>query len=86
MITEWFVQFLLGVVDFFLGWLPESDSLSLPDFGPLFGLLQSADFATAGFISETFAVIAVLLTVNLALFLFATIRQVWRFVPIIGGG
>lgn len=86
MIVEWFVQFILGIVSAVLDWLPETPDTELPDLGPLLGLLHASDVASAGFVSESFAVIGLLLTVNGTLFLFALLRQVWRFLPVIGGG
>lgn len=86
MIVEWFVKFITGVVSLLLAWLPTGSTLALPNFAPAFGVMRSLDAATAGVVGETFTVIALLLTVNVMLFSFGLIRQLWRFVPIIGGG
>lgn len=86
MIIEWFIKFIFDIIDFVLSWLPTADEWSVPDLGPLFGLLHSADIASSGFVSESFAVATILLSLNLILFMFGLLRQLWRFVPFIGGG
>lgn len=84
MIVEWFVKFITGIIDLLLSWLPAGDALALPDLGPLFGVFRSIDAVVP--VQPWFDAVVVLLTVNGLLFAFALIRQLWRFVPIIGGG
>jgi len=83
-LVEWFVGFVLSVVGGMLDWLPASDEIEMPDLGPIFGIMRTFDAVIP--VQPWFDVLAVLGVVLSVVFMFALIRQVWKFVPIIGGG
>jgi hypothetical protein len=85
MIVEWFVDFVLGLVRGLLDLLPEVGSgLGLPDLSPALDVIGSMNALLP--MDALFAALAVLLSVEAGLFLFGLLRQVWRFVPFVGGG
>lgn len=84
MIVEWFVDFIMGVVTWLLDWLPEADAIAVPDLTPLYGAMRAFDVVVP--IQPWFDVLIVIGVVLSIAFLFAVIRQVWKFVPFIGGG
>lgn len=94
MIVEWFVGFMRGLWDGFVEWMNNCTETveaicgtpELPDISPFFAWLATLDFASAGVVGETFTAIGVFLCVFLLLFLFALIRQLWKTIPLIGGG
>ena len=85
MITEFFVGFAIGLLDFVVGWLPDETAVAFPDLGPLFGAMHTLDYATGGFVSASFDAFVVVLGVMFVLFLYAVIRQVFSHAPLVGG-
>ncbi len=84
MIAEWFVGMVLGLVVTLAQAVLPTVTPPTFDIAPAIGLAKSLDAGLP--VSEAITGIGVLLAVLLATWGFALLRQVWRFVPVIGGG
>lgn len=83
MIVEWLVSLVLGQISSLLALLPTADRLTF-DLGPAFGVMRTFNAIIP--VDAAFSAFAAVATVLGVLFVLGLIRQVWRFVPIIGGG
>lgn len=96
MIVEWFVQFVRNVYNFATGWIDacttfvnavcQSEIPPMPELDTLMSWMATLDYASGGVVGSSLGAIGVYLCILLILFAFGLIRQVWRFVPFIGGG
>lgn len=85
MIVEFVLNAGLALAGAALSVLPQSDPLDLADgASAAIGLVRMFDGGLP--IHETLALAGVFLLAYSAVVGFAVIRQLWRFVPVVGGG
>jgi hypothetical protein len=83
-ITEWFIQAVLALVSVPLAVLPVLSPAPTFDVSAAFSGAMAFNAGVP--VTEMVAGIGILLAAASASFLFGVVRQVWRFVPFIGGG
>lgn len=83
MITEWLVDTALGLVEGLTGLLPPLE-LDLSGLAGAFDLMSSFNEAVP--VTETLAVVGLLLTVYAVLFVWRVVKTLLAHVPFVGGG
>lgn len=83
MIVNAIVGFATSAVSGVLGFLPAGTGTTF-NLAPAFGIMLTLDSFVP--LHEALAGVAVCAALYVAVFSFGLVRQVWRFIPIIGGG